>query len=182
VNAGRDTSETELTPGGSATEAVHIARPKRPNTSARDTRDLDGDDPAPRRSERRDRIREAKEQERGGKALRYAGGEVRSTRSECTKVKPAFLTNGSTRGRPRTPCPSIRHRHIALASDRTHVHRRRCVYRREETDRDTPSDRPCDAEADDTTVGCSLYRMARSKCVFYTGREHRRSRVLTTAA
>jgi hypothetical protein len=51
VNTERDASEMKLTPGGSATEAVYIARPKGHDTLARDTRDLDGDHPVPGRSE-----------------------------------------------------------------------------------------------------------------------------------
>jgi hypothetical protein len=51
VSTGRGTPEMELTPGGSATEAVCIVRPKGHSTLARDTRDLDGDHPVPRRSE-----------------------------------------------------------------------------------------------------------------------------------
>jgi hypothetical protein len=51
VNTEGDTSEIKLTPGGLATEAVHIARPKGHDTSAGDTRDLDGDHPVPGRLE-----------------------------------------------------------------------------------------------------------------------------------
>jgi hypothetical protein len=61
VNTERDASEMKLTPGGSATEAVHIARPEGHPTSAGDIRDLDGDHPVPGRSEWRDGICKAEE-------------------------------------------------------------------------------------------------------------------------
>jgi hypothetical protein len=53
-------SRMKLTPGSSATKAVHIARPKGYDTLAGDTCDLDRDHPVPGQSEQQDGIRKAK--------------------------------------------------------------------------------------------------------------------------
>jgi hypothetical protein len=92
----------------------------------------------------------------------YSKSEVSDEGSRNTK-KAFSIPYGRIRSEPKTRHPPVRHGQIALAADRTHVHRRRHVYRRGETDRDTSPDHLRNARADDATIGSSSLRAVRGE-------------------